>query len=889
MYAQASLGDRISAARSSSEDRKEQIYALEELLEDSLVHLYPDTLGLIHYAIAFRYRILQDHHKVIDHSEQGVDFFESIDYRGYQYAYLLSFLGESYEAINREKASLDAYFDILKRVPEGRDIDVYGYAVNEIARKFIQYQDYESALNVIDKFFNSSYRHQVGSMDLIHILLSSSIANSNLKGGEYLKKAQDDIQEALALNDALSAEGSDMWISLKMQEAAISLFSEQPEVGKQYEQLLKRLVESEDTGDIAESAATVAFNASFAYQKMQDYTSAIKLARIAQVHFGNYGDVRYLETEYLIYDNLATSFLGVGQIDSARYYIERGIGLFPLALEVDPSHRKHLLNLLYDKARIYERISQQLPAYGDSALQVLYTLDQLMDLHINEQLSEYSIRNLKRLGSKYYRLAIDIAYQMKSNSAFWHFAEKNKGLYLLNAHIKRRNMREVSQSASAIDSIRRYVSLQQHVLLNLSEDDPRSITIQKSISDAKSHILLMQREYVESSPISIQPEALAAMVDHLVRDELVLQYQYGRHDLYVQIVSNAGSQTIKCGPTDSINLAIQHLRGLLRQRDSKITTIDHYSAILYEYLINPALSDRSEITIIPDGDLFFLPFEVLHRQGVDAYLIEDYDIAYTPSGSFLLVETPESPAREITIFQPTYETDAALTPPLPFIDSEIEAISNRFDVRILDRATEKNFLIDAIQQGWVVHFGGHAIINGSLDEQSYLALGSKDDISDRLLLGELYTIQSQADLVTLSACNTGLGTLMDGEGVSSLTRGFLYSGARAVVNTLWTVDDQSTSHLIGHFYNSLSHGATKTRALRDAKLSYLQSAESYQRHPYYWAGIIGMGDMGEALVFPIRWGKVGLTLLLIVILGIFLTWRFSNKPMKKIEFLSDWG
>ena len=109
-----------------------------------------------------------------------------------------------------------------------------------------------------------------------------------------------------------------------------------------------------------------------------------------------------------------------------------------------------------------------------------------------------------------------------------------------------------------------------------------------------------------------------------------------------------------------------------------------------------------------------------------------------------------------------------------------------------------------------------------------------------LTVGELYNLRLNAELITLSACETGLGKVLNGDDMVGLTRGFLYAGGKNIVSSLWEVDDAATSHLMQGFYARLKSGEAKLEALRQAQLETLAKYP----HPFFWAafGLTGRGD-----------------------------------------------
>ena len=139
----------------------------------------------------------------------------------------------------------------------------------------------------------------------------------------------------------------------------------------------------------------------------------------------------------------------------------------------------------------------------------------------------------------------------------------------------------------------------------------------------------------------------------------------------------------------------------------------------------------------------------------------------------------------------------------------------------------------------------HAEANRKEDELSFLEFqGTTGQNSDSLFVGEIYHLPIEAELVTLSACETGIGRLARNEGQLSLSRAFLRAGARSVVSTLWPVEDEKTYQLIMNFYGSLKGGMRKDEALRAARLTLLERArEQQEAHPFFWAAFVGVGDM----------------------------------------------
>jgi CHAT domain-containing protein len=175
----------------------------------------------------------------------------------------------------------------------------------------------------------------------------------------------------------------------------------------------------------------------------------------------------------------------------------------------------------------------------------------------------------------------------------------------------------------------------------------------------------------------------------------------------------------------------------------------------------------------------------------------------------------------------------------------------------------------------VVHFATHGLINNEHPDLSGIVLSLFDQEGRSqdgfLRLHDIYNLRLPADLVVLSACSTGLGKDVKGEGLIGLTRGFMYAGASSVVASLWKVDDEATAELMKHFYYAMfKKGFTPAAALRDAQLT--MSRDQRWQSPYYWAGFIIQGRYDKNVathpwVFPPQ--RVALTAGLLA--GLILT------------------
>ncbi len=306
---------------------------------------------------------------------------------------------------------------------------------------------------------------------------------------------------------------------------------------------------------------------------------------------------------------------------------------------------------------------------------------------------------------------------------------------------------------------------------------------------------------------------------------------------------------------------------------TNITKYANIASALYKKLVAPVQSLLTiELTIVPDGVLGYLPFEALLVDSTDRpdrfhechYLLQDYVISYAYSATFqremINKEHYAKPTHTLAAFAPYYSGDTTLLAksytsndvirkglgPLQFSGEECYSICKKMggDLFVSKDATEDQFTSIAGKYQ-ILHLATHGQVNDRLSDYSFLAFTEqKDSIENELLyIRELYNIQLNADLVVLSACETGVGELQKGEGVISLARAFAYAGAKSIITTLWRVDDANTKDLMISFYSNLKSGMNKDSALTKAKRDFLKNHTGSNAHPFYWAPFIGIGDM----------------------------------------------
>ena len=237
------------------------------------------------------------------------------------------------------------------------------------------------------------------------------------------------------------------------------------------------------------------------------------------------------------------------------------------------------------------------------------------------------------------------------------------------------------------------------------------------------------------------------------------------------------------------------------------------------------------VTIVPHGALHYLPFGALLTES--GYLIERYNIRVLPSVSVLKFLARQEGRKIGDLFIMGNPDLGDSKYDLPFAQDEALALKKLLTnskVLLRDRATE-TAIKKYGNQFTRIHVACHGVFNADDALQSGLLLSADGENDGMLTVSELYNMRLNANLVTLSACETALGNVANGDDVVGFTRGFLYAGAQSIVSSLWKVDDRATSLLMQEFYRNLNETDKRT-ALRKAQLTI---KNEYHPHPFFWA------------------------------------------------------
>lgn len=361
------------------------------------------------------------------------------------------------------------------------------------------------------------------------------------------------------------------------------------------------------------------------------------------------------------------------------------------------------------------------------------------------------------------------------------------------------------------------------------------------------------------------------------KNTVLLEYMAGDSSSCLWVITKTKHHIFKIPANKRLKEEVETIRfALLDPKQGASEFFNNAASSLYEELIKPAepyLTKNSRLIIIPDGILNYLPFEVLltEKNGGtpnDSYsnlpfLVRKYPVSYGQSASVLkdllsmqegVMEIKPANRKLIAFGDPVYESPGSVTfagkklPRLEYSGKEVEKIASLFkagnsQICLREEATEENVRKEGNLASFnYLHFASHGYIDENKPELSSLVLTKSENSAEDGLLqsNEIFSLKLKTDLVVLSACQTGLGKLVRGEGIIGLTRAFMYAGTPSVLVSLWSVSDNSTATLMEEFYrNLIKSRLEKTDALRKAQLTLMSVEES--AHPFYWAPFVLIG------------------------------------------------
>jgi CHAT domain-containing protein len=329
----------------------------------------------------------------------------------------------------------------------------------------------------------------------------------------------------------------------------------------------------------------------------------------------------------------------------------------------------------------------------------------------------------------------------------------------------------------------------------------------------------------------------------------ILSFHLSENELLLLLISANQFDYTRTEVNNSFFTDIESLKSSLQNSlpDTRYTG-KIAAARLFQKLILPlqtSLQQKKRLIIIPDDELNHLPFEAL-QDANDTYLIEKFSVQYQFSTALSVSAKKERTSSSLLAFAPfatgRYEdVNGELFTNLPASNAETNVLKGTI---LTDSAATKLKFLQLASSSSVIHLATHAVLNNKDPMRSFIAF-YPDTTDFKLYAREIYDLNLDSlQLIILSACETGSGQLVKGEGLMSLSRAFAYAGCSNIITSLWKAEDRATAFITNRLHYYLEKEYTKDHALQKAKLDLLTSTEIDPRlkSPNYWAHLILIGD-----------------------------------------------
>ena len=416
--------------------------------------------------------------------------------------------------------------------------------------------------------------------------------------------------------------------------------------------------------------------------------------------------------------------------------------------------------------------------------------------------------------------------------------------------------------------------------------------IKLELADIENQLNLLQIEIREQNPgytALTEPKILdtSQIQDMLDDDSVLLQYALGEDRSFVWFVTRDSIEAWALPGREVIEQGARKLHELLKVPAFSATAKEALASSL-ESLSGQTLGPihqlgQKRLIVAADGVLHYLPFSVLtspDKTGAQQPLLATHEIVHVPSMSVLAAQRKnqrnlQHPAKEVAVFaDPVFSTADNRFKDTTFKgDTDVNRGTRSYAVedqlqRLPATAHEARSIVELAEPGKsllvlgfeanlesvmqadlvnyrIVHFATHGLIDSRYPALSALTFSQYDEnrqpLDGALHLHDIYKLDLNAELVTMSACSTALGREISGEGLTGLTQGLMYSGARSVLASLWQVPDRATAELMKRFYQNLLDKKQKpAAALRNAQLDL--SSKARWSSPYFWSAFVLQGE-----------------------------------------------
>lgn len=327
----------------------------------------------------------------------------------------------------------------------------------------------------------------------------------------------------------------------------------------------------------------------------------------------------------------------------------------------------------------------------------------------------------------------------------------------------------------------------------------------------------------------------------------LLSYHLSENELITLVISANRFEYLKLPLSQPFFADIDSLKNALHSTAGGRYTGSTPALRLYNQLIQPALGllqQKKRLIIIPDDELHYLPFEAL-QNGNNKFLVEMFAVQYQFATALVMQPKEEVNNTGLLAFAPFasagYNNESENFAPLP---ASLQEVSQLKGTLLTDKQAGKQQFLQQANRYGIIHLATHASMDNTDPMRSFIAFypGENDH---KLYAREIYDLSlDSVQLIILSACETGNGQLIKGEGLMSLSRVFTYAGCPNIITSLWKAEDKTTAFITERLHHYLGRKYTRDQALQQAKLDLLRNEDinPAYKSPRYWAHLVYVGN-----------------------------------------------
>jgi CHAT domain-containing protein/tetratricopeptide (TPR) repeat protein len=833
-----------------------------------------------------------------EHFENSIVISREIGDRTAEQAYL-AHVGVVYSNLGKHSQALAAYEQALKiarelgdRLSEGRDIGLIGDVHTELGNYAKAIDSYLQAVKIAQSINDRpSEAHQLASLGSLYATLGddSRALETVRMAFAIAREIKDPWMETrfLQILGNIHEESG-------RESQALEVYGQALTIARN---LGDRLGEATKLADLGRNQSRLGES----QKALDNYDQSLKIARdigaiaVEGAVLNGLGELHYRIGNYVLAERDHRKALSIGEQTRMPRVIWHASAQLAAALEKQDrsaealGHYRRAVDTI-EKVRGRLEIAEEKAGFFEDKIEVYKSLIGLLIASADKELEkEYTAEAFHFVERARARAFLDLMAESRVG------AERGVDPALLNrqqliqariSQIQSRLIKRSSEKFSTRDSIK-----------------PLQVALERADDDYQDLRREIRRRHPRYGDLRYpEPAMLEEVQRALGENALLLEYSLGQQASHMFAVTNKECLVARLSPAQTIADRVKKLREAIARPDRKaVSSYVTQARWLYDELIRPASKlavGKQEVVVVADGILHYLPFEVLLGPAGTAqpqadmsklpYLVTKHAISYVSSASVLLGlldqrdQKPALPKRFLAYADAAQQNeeqpaaggassilrggidDGSLLRlgRLKHSRREVEGIAQLYprqaaDLFLGEQASEENVKAKGRLGDYAtIHFAVHGLLNEKKPQFSGLVLklprtSKEGNLADSLDSGavvedgllqvyEIFNLTLNADLVVLSACETGLGKDDKGEGLVGLTRAFLYAGSASVVVSLWKVTDVSTAELMIRFHQHLrDQKIGKAEALRRTQLDLISHARF--SHPYHWAPFVLVG------------------------------------------------